>query len=547
MKPIPPNTDLDFLAIKDNSPELIDEKPKTPTQPKFKRLDGGYFVDGCWRFKINLSKKDGSKWLTFHGLYIEGVFRELESYGFYKRRGEGQPGSEFNESPFFIQAKGCIIEPVEIGYMLDTFRERYISNVKDVNINYQGVEQRFTAEALTEKFNQQFNNVFNEKTLRGLPIHDKPILKDTPESAFFFFRNGIIEVRANGLNLMGYNSVTDKAIWRGRMIPHDYKAKAEPNGHWERFIKNVSVAESQPERFNSFRSAIGYLLHNYYSSSMGQAVLCYDEKPARKGSPEGGSGKGLFVKGLQNLRRTDVIDGKAIKPDDKFMWQQITRQTQIVSIDDPKETFQFDSLFSALTEGWSIEYKHQPKIYIPPEDCPKVCIPSNTAITREGTSNKRRQFIIEFSDYYSKRIIDGTEEPIKNEHGRIFFGRTDNDNWSAKDWQQFFSFQLACVGYYLAIGLKGYKTRNVELNQLLQGTNEDFVEWIQAKKIKPDTPYNKQVYFEDFKKTYYGDESKLQQKTFTGWLKKWAGLYGYIFEQPRSNGVSYFQIRLKSV
>lgn len=515
------------------------------------QLDGWSFAKGIFRFAY-FEKKEGYSGIRLDGLYLDGIFKVLAESGFRKRRSPGEVGSENVLSPFFIYEDGCIIEPVEIGYILDTFRATNISQVEDLKVKYKDREVTFTAESLRELFNKQFNNVFNEKTLRALPLHDKPILEDEKDSAYFFFENGIVKVTSAGRELIPYNTIKDHSIWRSRIIKRNFKEPPESveAGHWERFIRNVSDTENDIKRGQAFVSAIGYLLHNFNSSAMGQAVICYDEKPTRKGSPEGGTGKGLFVRGLLQMRNGVIIDGKSFADNDKFKWQQISLGTQIVSIDDPNQNFRFEILFSALTDGWSIERKNEQKIYIPPEDSPKIVIPSNIALNSDGSSNKRRQFILEFSDYYSKHIRNGNEMPIVDEHKRVFFSYNPEDGWTTQDWNQFFAFQLNCVQWYLENGLIGYDSKNVVLNQLIQGTSEDFAEWVNDKKFITEQKYDKKELFNEFTDTYYGEDSKFSQAKFTGWLKKWARLNGFDFEQIReSKGnekVNYFKIAEKT-
>jgi len=507
-----------------------------------------------WKFVYIVPKNpEKPPFWKFDGLYLDGIMQLLESLGFRKRKTDGKTGTENNQPYILIHVDGAIIEPVEIGHIMNQFRTRYINPLMEPDAQKIEFEHRGTSCTeypllLSETFVKQQHNVFNEKTLLlNLTAHDVPELKDEKGTAHFYFSNGIVRATKNGLERFVYTSITDACIWRGRLVPHAYHGDDEPGGLFETFIRNVSRADLKPQRFDAFQSAIGYLLHNYNSSAMGQAVIAYDESPARSNEPAGGTGKGLFANGLKAMRNTAKLDGKAIKDDDRFKWQEVSQQTQIVWLDDPKTSFNFNSLFSNLTDGWNIEYKREHKIYIPPADSPKVFIATNTAITNAGSSNKRRQFIIEFSDHYSRRIINGNEEPIKNEHGRVFFSTNPNDNWTAKDWQQYFTFMLNCAVYYLKSGLTTYEHVNVKRNQLVIQTSEDFAEWIEAEELSVDGHrYNKADLFARFRTAYLGEDSKMAQRTFTDWLKKWASIYGYNVEQHKSDGAGYVSFTRKT-
>src|SRR5439155_25720777 len=120
--------------------------------------------------------------------------------------------------------------------------------------------------------------------------------------------------------------------------------------------------------------------------------------------------------------------------------------TQVVWLDDARPELGFETFHSCLTDGWSIEKKFKDQFFIEPEDSPKLLITCNTILKGEGTTNKRRQFIIEFSNHYSRNIKQGNEEPIKTEHGCTFFAQ---DDWKPQEWNQFFFFMLDCTRQYL--------------------------------------------------------------------------------------------------
>src|SRR5690625_7176873 len=93
----------------------------------------------------------------------------------------------------------------------------------------------------------------------------------------------------------------------------------------------------------------------------------------------------------------------------------------------------------------NIEQKHRDEFFISAEDSPKIVIASNTVLANEGTTNKRRQFIIEFSDHYSRHIKNGTEEPIRDEHGCMLC----TDDWDEAEWKKFDTCMIRCGKSYL--------------------------------------------------------------------------------------------------
>lgn len=517
------------------------------TEPKLNRyiqLDHETVAVDIWKFVL-IEPKNVPKtpFIKFDGIYWEGVYRRLEALQFRKRRTPGKYGTEIAQPQMLIHVDGAIIQPVEPGHIMNEFRRVYIEplhkpEAKPIEVVIKGVSGCEQPLILSETFTKQQNSIINTSNLlSNLQSHNVPELSDTRNESYYFFSNEILKVTKSSLVRFKYSDVTDTCIWRGRIINRTYHEANEPGGHFERFIRNVSRADSDPKRYKAFRSAIGYLLHNHNSSAQGQAVISYDESPSKKNEPAGGTGKGLFANGIKQLRNTAKIDGKSIDENNRFKWQEVNLQTQLIWIDDPKTSFKFETLFSCLTDGWNIEQKGVQTFYIPPEDSPKVLICTNSAIANSGSSNKRRQFIIEFSNHYQQHIVTGQENPIENEHGCIFFSEHPEENWNEKDWQQFFSFMLDCVQFYLKNGLVTYEFVNVNHNQLVTDTSEEFAEWLVDKKLNTSglTDYNKAELFSDFSDTYLGKEHNMKQITFTNWLKKWGMIYGIDINQRKSD------------
>jgi hypothetical protein len=73
---------------------------------------------------------------------------------------------------------------------------------------------------------------------------------------------------------------------------------------------------------------------------------------------------------------------------------------QVLAFDDVRKNFNFESLFSIITEGLTIEYKGRDAIKLPVKDSPKVLISTNYTIKADGGSFKRRMFEVELSSYF---------------------------------------------------------------------------------------------------------------------------------------------------
>jgi hypothetical protein len=55
-----------------------------------------------------------------------------------------------------------------------------------------------------------------------------------------------------------------------------------------------------------------------------------------------------------------------------FPYQTVSSDCQVLAFDDVRKNFNFESLFSIITEGLTIEYKGRDAIKLPVKDSPKV-------------------------------------------------------------------------------------------------------------------------------------------------------------------------------
>lgn len=471
-------------------------------------------------YKVTVRKKG----LDFEGkLYMPAFLSSLSRLGYAKRP---VPGGKY----CFIREKDNIITEVTPSEIKDDFYRQEFSNIQPLVVE----ELEISAEKQRDTYLKQAHLIFNSAFLEHLPTHDTPVLKDSRTEMFFPFRNVVLRVSSNEISQLQYGELEGVCVWEDHIIGHEIPGPLNnvSNGHFAQFIKNV--CSNAEDRYKALCSSIGYLLHNFSEPSKGQAVIFYDEKPAERGQPEGGTGKGLVANSIKQLRNVAKIDGKKFDSNDRFRWQSVTPKTQIVEIDDVTSKFDFEVLHSCLTDGMNVERKYLDEFFIKPEDSPKFLIASNTILTNQGATNKRRQFIIEFSDHYSKHIKNGTEEPIRDEHGCMFF----SEDWDQDEWVKFLGFMVQCAQSYLKHGLVPYTFKNLMHNQLLQNTSDDFAAWFADQLFIPGEWYVNDDLFDDFIGIYQGFGSDFSQRGFTTWLKRAAGIHGWKLEIKRSNNKS---------
>jgi hypothetical protein len=470
------------------------------------------------------------KTFVVSSLFWDAVRNILHAAGFCKR--------SIGKNYVFIQKKGCIIHEVSPENMRDYFTD-YVTGIEaSFDFTYHGEQYQIPPAIIRETYLKNSNSIFNPTWLQHLQIHDEPILKDKEKEMFFLFQNGIVSASIEQIEIKPWDEVSGFCVWEEQIIKHDFHYVEDcTTSHFYKFLRNVTNKDDA--RFLTMCTGIGYMLHHYFRESEGQALIFYEQTITDTRTPMGGSGKGLIVNAAKQVRNVTKIDGKHLDSGNRFRWEQVSPATQVVWLDDVKPDFDFSILHSNLTDGMTIERKYLSQFLIQPKDSPKTVICSNSIIKGGGSTNRRRQFIIELSDFYSRQIIKGDEKPIEKTHGSLFF---DKEAWKAPEWNMFFSVMLDCAYQYLNYGLVHNPGVNVEMNRLRQATNEDFVVWAIEKKFERNVEYDTKQYFSEFVLIYYGESHQIGQRTFSGWLKEYAAFKGAKLNITSCNNRQYFKI-----
>jgi hypothetical protein len=483
-----------------------------------------------------LFKKSEKIGYTLHGLYRTGIADFLSSQGYYKRYIN-------SNSSLLIHADGIVIKEVSVENIKDVL-SNHIEHLESLSFIYGSESFNIPSESLRNVYLNQSHTVMNDNWLQHLNAHEVPFLKDTETSSYYAFRNGLVEVTSDTISIPEpYNLLKDKCIWESQIIKRDFAIIPDESEYskaqFSKFAYNV--CDHDDKRINSLTSSIGYLMHGFSIPSRTKAVILNDEEVTGRDEPQGRTGKGIVAQAIKQLKPTVKIDGKEFITGDKFHFQRIEPSTQIAWLDDPKPDFEFSVIFSAITDGLTVERKFLPQIYFEPSESPKWLISSNTILNNAGSSNKGRQYVVEFSNHYSKKILTGNEEPIVEEHKGLFF----SDNWSNEEWNKFYNWMLNAVAYYLRNGLVDQPLINTSKNRLLQTTEPEFVAWVDDQSFITEKLYPTKSMFADYVSTYYGDSSKFPQKRFSKWIKQYASSVNWKYDSTRSNGIDYFIFKLK--
>lgn len=177
------------------------------------------------------------------------------------------------------------------------------------------------------------------------------------------------------------------------------------------------------------------MLHNFKDPVIPKAVVFMDASLSK--DTKGRTGKGIVKTGISKIRKLLTEDGKQFDLRSRFAFSQVDVDTNIMFIDDVHARFDFERLFSVLTEGFTVERKHKDKFHMDYEDSPKILITTNYAISGSGDSFEGRIFEYEFSNYFSYGYT-----PLEKFGHRLF------DQWDNEQWNLFHNFMLGCTQAY---------------------------------------------------------------------------------------------------
>lgn len=369
-----------------------------------------------------------------------------------------------------------------------------------------------------------YQNLFTESFLLILDTIELMLLNDTKQKSFIAYQNGVLEITKKEAKLVDFIDI-DGYIWEDQIIKRDFVFSDNSENDYKNFINNISDSKPLP-----IESTIGYLLHSYKSKRDNKAVILNDE--VISDNPEGGTGKGLFVQGLRQIRKVSILDGKTFDDTKSFPYQTLSQDTQILVFDDVKKNFDFEKRFSLVTEGITLERKNKDAIKLTVEESPKMLISTNYAIKGEGNSHDRRRYELEIAQYYGKDLTPYEE-----------FKRELFDEWTLDDFIKFDNYIVYCIQVYLNNGLITQTAKNLELRKFIAETSMEFYEWASEIDNLPRGVRNDKVlYFDNFITEYKDFNKWLTRKRFNIWIKKYANYTGLKYDDGTTNGQRWFML-----
>lgn len=482
----------------------FDELPKDIVEAYSEKVKDNLDLDEFWEYndknKIKLSIHKFKYWLEQNGFYKFYPSKQSSTYT-------------------FVHKNQNMLEETDEKRIKD-FTLKYIQNKPDIGY---------------APFDLMAGNTgyFKFDFLSMIDTINVNLKKDDKDNCYLYYKNCIVNVTKDNINTIDYLDV-DSYIWKKQIIDREYNPFDHHKSEFRKFV--WLIAGQNIERYNSFKSVIGYLLHSYKTGAKNKAIIFNDETISD--NPNGRSGKGLFCGSLKHMKKVATIDGKQFDFKKSFPYQTVQTDTQLLLFDDVKKNFDFESLFSVITEGITLEYKNQNPIQVAVEDSPKILITTNYTIGGVGGSHEARKHEVELSSYFNSRHTPDME-----------FGHMLFSDWDGDEWSRFDNYMIQCVQFYLKNGLIACPSKNLEIRKFIKETSSEFYEWVYDKNDfdQPNIELNKKMsktaLYENFKTEHKDFEKWLKAKTFTKWLSLYADFKGYDMEEARDSTMRYVLFR----
>lgn len=354
------------------------------------------------------------------------------------------------------------------------------------------------------------------------------IKEDTQDEIFIYYRNCVVKITKDSFETIDYLDV-DGYVWKNQIIDRDFTITDHHKSEYRSFIWCISGEDVG--KYNTFKSVIGYLMHSFKTSANNKAIILNDSVISE--NPNGGSGKGLFCNALSHLKKVSSIDGKTFDFNKTFPYQTVSTDCQLLVFDDVKKNFDFERLFSLITEGITIEYKGQDAIKLPVQKSPKIIITTNYTVGGVGGSFERRKFEVELSDYFNS----GNTPLMK-------FGKLLFDEWSNDEWSRFDNYMIQCAQFYLNNGLVSAEFGNIHTRKFIKNTSFEFYEWTKLHEaFRFNERISKREKYNEFLEEYPDFKKWLSQKKFKQWIEVYCTFYNYQYNEGNSSPIGrWFEV-----
>jgi hypothetical protein len=392
-----------------------------------------------------------------------------------------------------------------------------MADIKDYVKDYlESLENYFDGiykDQLLEVLYRSSNSIFSDNMLEFLEYTDIDLLRSSRDEVYFPFLNGIVRVsKYNKIDLINYDEINGRYIWEKQIIKHNINLDFDYDDFsFNRFLSKINNDDDNRMLFSA--QCIGYAL-SQFRDPLNPITLVLGEETSDS-NLGGGAGKGILVNAISKLLPVTIIDGKSFNPDSDFAFQRVNTETKAVVLQDTKDKFDFQNLFSKTTDGFTIRKLFTPEFFIPFEDSPIFIITTNYSIDNEMGAAERRLKLLEFSSFFNSK-----NKPID------YLGEVLFNSWNNESWDKFYTLMFDCVLIYLEDGFTEIKeTFGSKVKRISTKYGDDFLDWFKDYTISEWIDFQ-DVYLEFLKSSGYNERS-YSQKRFSYAVKFACSSYGF--------------------
>lgn len=230
---------------------------------------------------------------------------------------------------------------------------------------------------------------------------------------------------------------------------------------------------------------IAYIAHGYKSPSRAWAPYLMDNRIAENSKSNGRSGKSFFFKLFEMMQMSIVkLSGRNDHlTDNPHIYDQVTRFTQILQIDDLSQRVQDGSFYDSITGDMTVNPKNNQSYTIPFAESPKFCFTTNFVPSDFDPSSDARRLPVVFGDYYHQRTADGQSgyletRSIRDDFGKDLFGsHYTDDEYNADQ-----NLLLQCLAFYMPLTDEPVKLippmDNIIQRKLISNIGEQVLRWM---------------------------------------------------------------------
>ncbi len=213
--------------------------------------------------------------------------------------------------------------------------------------------------------------------------------------------------------------------------------------------------------------AWGYKMRDYRDKANMRAIVCMDGLESQVGRSQGGSGKSIYAQATRHCQPVFLVDGKtADLKNDRFLYHGVDERTREIVFDDVRVNFDFELLFSQITEFIRVKPFQGAPITI---QSPVFTITTNHTIRGDDTSFRRRQYLVGFSNFFNEY-----------RNPRHYFGHSLFEDWDKTQWNLYYNLMATSIQVFMQfpdLGRYGIESDDLQRRKLRQQIGEDFLEF----------------------------------------------------------------------